>query len=107
MKIPGNFKSHYQWEIVLCLCLPFVLTACVNHFSEEEGYGNDEKIPLKFIADISALSNIRMQNNAFEEGDEVGVFALTNSSTLREERYVDNMKFKRSAKGEFCPEEIV
>lgn len=107
MKIPGNFKSHYQWEIVLCLCLPFVLTACVNHFSEEEGYGNDEKIPLKFIADISAPSNIRMQNNAFEEGDEVGVFALTNSSTLREERYVDNMKFKRSAKGEFCPEEIV
>lgn len=107
MKILGNLKFYYQWGTALCMCAPFILTACTNHLSEKEEYVNDGKIPFKFVADINAPANVRMQNNAFEEGDEVGVFASANSMTLKEERYMDNIRFKRSPEGEFCSAEPV
>ena len=70
------------------------LTACVNHISEEEGeIINNGDIPLKFVADIHEIVNTRVANNNFEEGDEVGLFALAGNTTTQEERYADNLHF--------------
>lgn len=84
------------------------LTACVNHISEEEGeIINNGDIPLKFVADIHEIVNTRVANNNFEEGDEVGLFALAGNTTMQEERYADNLHFVRSSNGEFVSDESV
>ena len=84
------------------------LTACVNRISEEEGeIINNGDIPLKFIADIHEIVNTRVANNNFEEGDEVGLFALAGNTTMQEERYADNLHFVRSSNGEFVSDESV
>lgn len=85
-----------------------LLTACVNHISEEEGeIINNGDIPLKFVADIHEVVNTRVANNNFEEGDEVGLFALAGNTTMQEERYADNLHFVRSSSGEFVSDESV
>ncbi|WP_303010665.1 fimbrillin family protein [uncultured Bacteroides sp.] len=85
-----------------------LLIACVNHISEEdEATTDDGNIPLKFIANIHELSNTRMTNNKFEVGDEVGLFALAGSTTMQEERYVDNLHFVCSSGDEFSSDESV
>lgn len=88
--------------------ISIVLTACVNHISEEEGeIINNGDIPLKFVADIHEIVNTRVANNNFEEGDEVGLFALAGNTTMQEERYADNLHFVRSSNGEFVSDESV
>ena len=52
--------------LVFCTIL---LSACVNHISEEEEDSvNNGDIPLKFIADIRESVGTRMANNNFAEG---------------------------------------
>ena len=88
--------------------ISIVLTACVNHISEEEGeIINNGDIPLKFVADIHEIVNTRVANNNFEEGDEIGLFALAGNTTMQEERYADNLHFVRSSNGEFVSDESV
>ena len=41
------------------------------------------------------------------QGDEVGLFALAGTTTMQEERYVDNLHFIRSSNGEFESNESV
>lgn len=92
-------------SFIFCAAL---LTACVNHISEEEGeIINNGDIPLKFVADIHEVVNTRVANNNFEEGDEVGLFALVGNTTMQEERYADNLHFVRSSSGEFVSDESV
>ena len=80
----------------------------MNHISEEEGeIINNGDIPLKFVADIHEVVNTRVANNSFEEGDEVGLFALAGNTTMQEERYADNLHFVRSSNGEFVADESV
>lgn len=90
---------------ILCFTL---LTACVNHISEEgEENVDNGNIPLKFVAYIHGIVNTRVANNSFGEGDEVGLFALAGATTMQEERYADNLHFVRSSNGEFVPDESV
>ena len=98
--LPKNIGSFAIFSILL--------TACVNHISEEnEAIIADGNIPLKIIADIHEVANTRVANNTFEKGDEVGLFALAGSTTIQEERYADNLHFVRSADGEFIADESV
>lgn len=83
-------------------------TACVNHITEEEdGISNDGNIPLRFVADIQKIAHTRVAGNSFEEGDSVGLYALVGSTTMKEERYADNLCFIRSSKEEFVSNEAV
>ena len=82
--LPKNIGSFAIFSILL--------TACVNHISEEnEAIIADGNIPLKFVTDIHELTNTRIVGNSFEEGEGVGLFALAGSTTMQEERYVDNL----------------
>lgn len=100
MKILGEY-----WKgTVLCLLSPFFITACINHLSEETEEGDiveDKNIPLRFVSDIHEATYTRVVDNSFEENDEVGLFALIGSSTMKEERYVDNLRFIRTAEKVF------
>ena len=98
--LPKNIGSFAIFSILL--------TACVNHISEEnEAIIADGNIPLKFVTDIHELINTRIVGNSFEEGEGVGLFALAGSTTMQEERYVDNLHFVRSSGGEFLSDELV
>ena len=68
---------------------------------EEEDSVNNGDIPLKFTADIHEATYTRVAGNGFEENDEVGVFALVGSSTMKEERYADNLRFFRTSEKVF------
>ena len=93
---------NLQRGVGLLVFCTILLSACVNHISEEEEDSvNNGDIPLKFIADIRESVGTRMANNNFAEGDEVGLFALAGTTTMQEERYVDNLHFIRSSNGEF------
>lgn len=97
-----------KWGVGLILILPFFVTACVNHFSEDGGNAIDsDNIPLKFTADIHKVVETRISENAFDKDDAVGLFALAGSTTLTEERYADNILFKRSENGIFETDETV
>ncbi|MEY8684794.1 fimbrillin family protein [Bacteroides sp. AN502(2024)] len=99
---------NQQKVVGLLVLYSILLSACVNHISEEEAdIVNNGNIPLKFIADIRGAVGTRMANNHFDEGDEVGLFALAGATTMQEERYVDNLRFVRSSNGEFESNESV
>ena len=103
MKTCHNLSVGVGSFIFCCI----VFTACVNHISEEGKDVNNGDIPLKFVADIHEIMNTRVVNNSFEEGDEVGLFALAGTATMQEERYADNLHFVRSSTGEFVSDESV
>lgn len=84
-----------------------LISACVNHIAEEDGISNDGNIPLRFVADIQKITHTRVAGNSFEEGDTVGLYALVGSTTMKEERYADNLCFIRSSKKEFVSNEAV
>ena len=77
---------NLQRGVGLLVFCTILLSACVNHISEEEEDSvNNGDIPLKFIADIRESVGTRMANNNFAEGDEVGLFALAGTTTMQEE----------------------
>ena len=97
-----------KWGIGIILIFPFFIIACVNHFSEDEDNKTDiDNIPLRFTADIHKIVKTRISDNTFEKDDSVGLFALAGSTTLTEERYADNLLFKRSENDIFETEETV
>ena len=62
---------NLQRGVGLLVFCTILLSACVNHISEEEEDSvNNGDIPLKFIADIRESVGTRMANNNFAEGDE-------------------------------------
>lgn len=79
----------------------FFVLACVNHIPGEKAAVSNGDIPLKFTADIHEVTYTRVAGNGFEENDEVGVFALVGSSTMKEERYADNLRFFRTSEKVF------
>lgn len=96
-----NIINAFCRRVSVCLLSSIFIASCVNRISEEEESVNDGNIPLKFVANIHEETKSRVAVNAFEENDEVGLFALTGTSTLDEERYADNLRFIRSSEGVF------
>lgn len=96
-----NILFRIEKGIAVCLFSSFFVSACINHISEEEAIVEDGDTPLRFVADIHEATYTRVANNAFELNDSVGVFALVGSSTMKEERYVDNLRFVRTSGKEF------
>lgn len=88
-----NILFRMEKGIAVCLFSSFFVLACVNHIPGEKAAVSNGDIPLKFTADIHEVTYTRVAGNGFEENDEVGVFALVGSSTMKEERYADNLRF--------------
>lgn len=102
MKVFGDLSRG----IVLSAFLSGLAMACVNKITEETSDVPDgTTTPLTFTADIQGVANTRVNGAAFEAGDEVGLFALAGITTMKEERYADNLCFVRSDEGEFKSED--
>ena len=91
-----------------CTFLAIVMSSCVNHLVEESDVNsNNGNIPLRIIPGIQELSQTRIIGSEFEEKDEVGLFALAGNTTMKEERYLDNMHFIYTQDAEFVPDDCV
>lgn len=103
-----KFFQSLSEGVGFCVLLSILATSCVNHITDEDDSEmNSGNIPLKFVANIQEATNTRVAGTEFETGDEVGLFALAGSTTMKEERYVDNLHFVNSAGGELVSNESV
>lgn len=102
LKYKMKHRLNLKRGIILSV-FPLLASACSNHSFEGNEVPDSSNLPLKIAGDIRT----RVADNRFESGDEVGLFALVESTTLKEERYVDNMRFVYSSDGEFVSEETV
>lgn len=78
--------KNYTLLLGLFLCI----TSCVNNISEGGGEEEESDVPVKFFATISQ-NFTRMTGTAFEEGDNIGLYALTPNGALDGSRYADNL----------------
>jgi uncharacterized protein (TIGR02145 family) len=88
-------------EIILFM---FVFVSCVNDIEKKEQYNSN--IPIQLTTKIQ-LSHTRTIDNSFEYNDAIGLYVIRHPSTLRGNRYVNNVKFSCSASLEFVPESPV
>lgn len=99
-------------RMTFCIFLSFIslcsiLTACVNDISADRDEVDHTIYPLTFVAEIKGITNARVSGNAFEVKDTVGLFALAATTSMKEDRYVDNLFFVRSAEGEFLSDKSI
>lgn len=92
-----NILSGMGKRIVICLFSSFFVSGCINHILDKQDLLNDDNTALRFVADIHEATNTRVLRNVFEVNDEVGLFAFIGSTTMKEERYADNLHFIRTS----------
>lgn len=82
-----------------------VSTSCVNEISEESTTLPGE-IPIRLSTQI-LCNPTRVIDNKFQEKDAIGLYVLTQPSTINQKRYIDNMRFTCSQTSGFEPEETI
>ena len=82
-----------------------VRTSCVNEISEEPTTLPGE-IPIRLSTQI-LCNPTRVIDNKFQEKDAIGLYVLTQPSTINQKRYIDNMRFTCSQTSGFEPEETI
>lgn len=82
-----------------------VSISCVNEISEESTTLPGE-IPIRLSTQI-LCNPTRVIDNKFQEKDAIGLYVLTQPSTINQKRYIDNMRFTCSQTSGFEPEETI
>ena len=80
-------------------------TSCVNEISEDP-VDIPGEIPIRLSTQI-LCNHTRAINNEFQEKDAIGLYVLTQLSTINQKRYIDNMRFTCSQATGFQPEETI
>lgn len=78
-------------------------SSCVNKIDLEIITGT---VPIKFSTKVSN-NNTRVTNNAFQKGDKVGLYAMLSSTSIKEKRYINNVKMECGDKSILIPERTV
>ncbi len=86
--------------IAQCACILFSFSSCVNDIQKEE----EDSVKQVTLSPRIQQNKNSTDENEFNNNDEIGVYILTNSSNLDEERYIDNMRFTYTATNGFQPE---
>lgn len=80
-------RIFYAMAITCMATMP----SCVNEIRDNEI--REGNIPINFSIEISkSSSSTRVENNAFEAGDQVGLFGILTGSSIEKNRYIDNLK---------------
>ncbi|HIZ01163.1 MAG TPA: fimbrillin family protein, partial [Candidatus Bacteroides merdipullorum] len=80
-------------------------TACVNQIESETDI-KEGNIPINFSIKIKETAT-KVSENAFETGDEIGVYGILTGNKINEERYIDNLLLKCSTGNNLIPEKPV
>lgn len=89
---------------ILAICLA-VLTACVNNISDNEF--TESNIPITFTAQIKKSTNTRTSVSAFSAGDPIGLYASISGSSIKDNRYINNLRLVCDDNTSFIPEKEV
>lgn len=98
MLVENKYKRRIRW--FWAICLSFVSVSCVNHIAGglEEG-----SVPIAFSVKIQG-GDTRIVDNAFESGDEAGLFAVSGGGDMAGERYIDNLRLVHDGEESMIPE---
>ncbi len=92
--------------ITKIVMMPLLFTiSCVNEISEDP-VDIPGEIPIRLSTQI-LCNHTRAINNEFQEKDAIGLYVLTQLSTINQKRYIDNMRFTCSQATGFEPEETI
>ena len=84
-------KSIASFMIKIVM-MPLLFTiSCVNEISEDP-VDIPGEIPIRLSTQI-LCNHTRAINNEFQEKDAIGLYVLTQLSTINQKRYIDNMRF--------------
>ena len=76
--------KNFHYSLLACILLN---VACVNEIETEV---KESSVPITFSVQIEK-STTKVTNNAFDMGDEIGLYAMLAGKTISEERYIDNL----------------
>ena len=82
-----------------------LFTACVNQIESETDI-KEGNIPINFSIKIKETAT-KVSENAFEAGDEVGVYGILTGNQINDERYIDNLLLKYTTGNNLIPEKPV
>ena len=105
--ISDIMKHHFIkrasiWTSTSILAL---FTACVNQIESETDI-KEGNIPINFSIKIKETAT-KVSENAFEAGDEVGVYGILTGNQINDERYIDNLLLKCTTGNNLIPEKPV
>ena len=97
-----TIKSNRLISVLLCsLFLP--ISSCVNKLDSETSPGTT---PITFSTKINKTST-RVTNTTFEKGDKVGLYAMLSSTSIAEERYINNLQLECTGSSTLIPQKTV
>lgn len=85
-------------------CTLLIATACTKTTVETIKQGD---VPIHFSASLKTHVLTKLTETTFEAEDRIGLFALLPSTTLSEQRYIDNLLLETENGTNFIPEQIV
>ena len=85
------------------ISLALINTSCINKIGDDIEEGT---IPISFSTKISK-STTKATTSAFELGDRVGLFAMLTSTSLNNQRYIDNLCLECGEDALLIPEKEV
>ena len=95
-------KLHYFFLVLGSI---MSLSSCVNSIEDELQISD---VPIRFTAKVSRPGTVtRVTGNSFDQGDKLGLFAVLESSTLIEPRYIDNLVLTYGENATLIPEREV
>ena len=78
--------KNFHYSLLACILLN---VACVNEIETEV---KESSVPITFSVQIEK-STTKVTNNAFDMGDEIGLYAMLAGKTISEERYIAKILF--------------
>ena len=105
--ISDIMKHHFikRASIWTSTSILVLFTACVNQIESETDI-KEGNIPINFSIKIKETAT-KVSENAFEAGDEVGVYGILTGNQINDERYIDNLLLKCTTGNNLIPEKPV
>ncbi|MDR0894797.1 MAG: fimbrillin family protein [Prevotellaceae bacterium] len=82
-------------------------TSCVNRLESEEVNVVEGDVPITFISQVNKLAVTRVADQAFDEGDKIGLFGMISPGAVDGKRYINNVKLECTGGSMLVPEKTV
>lgn len=94
-------KNTFFWGLFSCALLSNV--SCVNKVEDEV---SESDVPITFSVKTKKVVT-KVDNNSFEVGDKVGLYAMLSGETIEGQRYINNLALTCTENSQLIPERVV
>jgi uncharacterized protein (TIGR02145 family) len=92
--------------MVMLMCSLLLGSSCVNKIEVDGNDVAEGDIPIAFTSKVSKAET-RVKNQAFDEGDQVSLYAMITPGAIDGKRYIDNLKLEYTGNSSMVPEKTV